>query len=384
MKQTVLLAVTGMSPAILTQTIWALSCNRPRTIPDRVVVITTAAGKEALAKELLTVRDNVGGETLWNALRKAVLGRKAFSTPKLLLEEICVVSLPDAQSGRSCPLEDIRTARENQAVADYVLETVLRFTENPEVEIVASLAGGWKTLGALLYACLSMLGRPGDRITHVLLSPEYEGPLEPKFYFPGQPIQELWTPDGAILLAKNAGVELADVPFVCLRNLFPREFGQFPGSFMSLVHLYQSRIGMEQPNVSVELDQEHSVLRVGKDSIPLTFMEHAFLCFLAQRAQEGEPPLHGQKSVANQFQGFLDNWAKIHPELDQARGGDAWRKNLDTDDIKKLLSRIRKKVQSSGHADVAQFLFPLRGPVGFRKPIRFRPKATVSVKQEEG
>ena len=41
--QVVLLAVTGMTPAVLTETVWALARQDPPVIPDRVVVVTTKA-----------------------------------------------------------------------------------------------------------------------------------------------------------------------------------------------------------------------------------------------------------------------------------------------------------------------------------------------------
>ena len=42
-SEIVLLAVTGMSPAVLTETVWALAQERPPIIPNRVVVLTTLA-----------------------------------------------------------------------------------------------------------------------------------------------------------------------------------------------------------------------------------------------------------------------------------------------------------------------------------------------------
>jgi hypothetical protein len=38
--EVVLLAVTGMSPAILTETIWALAQENPPILPDRIAVLT--------------------------------------------------------------------------------------------------------------------------------------------------------------------------------------------------------------------------------------------------------------------------------------------------------------------------------------------------------
>src|SRR3990167_7844235 len=64
----VLIAVTGESPAILTETVWALAHEKPRVRPHRVIAITTTRGRERLKAELLE-------SGIWKALRKE-LGAK--------------------------------------------------------------------------------------------------------------------------------------------------------------------------------------------------------------------------------------------------------------------------------------------------------------------
>ncbi len=49
---TTLVAVSGMSPAILTETLWALGQEEPPVVPDEVVVITTSAGEADLRHAL--------------------------------------------------------------------------------------------------------------------------------------------------------------------------------------------------------------------------------------------------------------------------------------------------------------------------------------------
>ncbi len=49
LNQTILLAVTGMSPAVLTETVWALAQERPPMVPDRVVAVAAQKAKRLLA-----------------------------------------------------------------------------------------------------------------------------------------------------------------------------------------------------------------------------------------------------------------------------------------------------------------------------------------------
>jgi CRISPR-associated protein (TIGR02584 family) len=43
-----------MSPGVITETVWALTHEKPPLIPDRVVAVTTRAGREAIQRELFT------------------------------------------------------------------------------------------------------------------------------------------------------------------------------------------------------------------------------------------------------------------------------------------------------------------------------------------
>ena len=79
---TILLAVTGMSPAVLTETVWALAQEKEPVIPDRVVVITTISGRQAIERELL-MPARPDARTVWQELRRAVLGKAAERDPRL-------------------------------------------------------------------------------------------------------------------------------------------------------------------------------------------------------------------------------------------------------------------------------------------------------------
>ena len=52
----VLLALLGMSPAVLTETVWALAHENPPILPDRIGVITTRPGRDKIKKILFDDR----------------------------------------------------------------------------------------------------------------------------------------------------------------------------------------------------------------------------------------------------------------------------------------------------------------------------------------
>src|SRR5205814_2260370 len=119
----------------------------------------------------------------------------------------------------------------NDAAAEMILDEVRRFTSNDDTRLIASIAGGRKTMGALLHAAMSLLGRRQDRLTHVLVNEPFDHPgLRPKFFFPGQPgtRHELRLPDGRLEVVPTAQArpELAEVPFAALHYLFREHLGR--------------------------------------------------------------------------------------------------------------------------------------------------------------
>jgi CRISPR-associated protein (TIGR02584 family) len=62
----VLFAVTGMTPAVLTETVWALAHETPPVLPHRIVVVTTTAGRDVLRRQLL---DDSTAPAVWDGLR---------------------------------------------------------------------------------------------------------------------------------------------------------------------------------------------------------------------------------------------------------------------------------------------------------------------------
>ena len=67
-KRTILIAGMGTSPAVLTETVWALCHQKKPMVPDEIVVLVTKSGKERLCAELLT-----GEKSIWEKMLAALL-----------------------------------------------------------------------------------------------------------------------------------------------------------------------------------------------------------------------------------------------------------------------------------------------------------------------
>ena len=367
----VLLAVTGMSPAILTETIWALAHPARGVeplIPNRIAAITTLPGKGRINDELFKTSPDYGSLSVWQALRRAILGPTFETDSRLNLDTVQVIARRDPKLGRSFPLEDIRTPADNEVAADFILEELRKLTENADTRVIASLAGGRKTMGALLYAALSLLGRPQDRLTHVLVSEPFEDPgLLPRFYFPAQPETLHQHPrSGAVHRSDAAQLWLADVPFVRLRELFPKQLGRYPGTFSSIVRTYSERIEEISGPPEVVVDDADLSLRVNGVRVVLAPREFALFSFLMERCLEGAPPYRQQKDSVDDFNGWLAVWGKrFDPFTRQREVFETWRLPSE-EDLRKQVSAVRKKFQTAGLGRFEPYLLPQRGAFGLR------------------
>jgi len=365
-KEIILFAVTGMSPAILTETVWALAHEIPSVVPDRVVVVTTLAGRAGIVRELLEPRPAIKHTCLWDDLMAALEKQKINTRHKLRFgatgSDIRVFAALDPKTGRTRELEDIRTKKENEAAADFLLETLRGFTENVDCQVVASMAGGRKTMGALLYACVSLIGRETDRLTHVLVDEPFDDPrLEPRFYFPAQRDSKLRRVDGKIFDSRKAEISLADVPYVPLRNLFERDLTRRPGSFARLVEEASQKLSTVPPGeMVVGIDQP----QITVDGLTLRFAprEHVLIIQLARDCLEGRPayPDHPRAHAAyektamalrEQVSDAFHDWRSDIP------------KTTNSDDIRKIISSIRSKLKKAGGgaARLERFLDSSRG-----------------------
>lgn len=271
----ILLAVTGLTPQVVTETLYALAVRQDAPwVPTEIHLITTTTGAENARLNLLA------GEGWFHRLvRDYALPPIAFST-----EHIHV--LPDAD-GR--PLDDIRTPEQNTLAADFITETVRRMTQTPDTELHVSIAGGRKTMGYYLGYALSLYGRPQDRLSHVLVSEPYE--TNRAFYYPtpyDHPIHARQGNKEVSVDARYARVELADIPFVRLRDGLPKELLQGKASFSRTV--VAAHCGDRRPELVIDLKRQTA--RAGGEALKLTAQTFALLAWMARRRKQGAGPVH--------------------------------------------------------------------------------------------
>jgi CRISPR-associated protein (TIGR02584 family) len=262
-----LFCVTGLTPQIVTETLYGLCVQQqPAWIPDRVVVLTTTEGKKRILEQLL---DKAGG---WFDAFCADYGLSG----RILFDASCVI-VPMEKSGTA--LGDVRTAADNACMGDAIAHTIHSLTQQYDA-LHVSIAGGRKTMGYYAGSALSLYGRPQDRMSHVLVNEPFE--QAPAFYFPPAVPVPVVLRDGSTMSSSKAQVVLADIPFLRLGGLTAPSLQACPISFESLVAQVQNAV---RP-IWLNLDLTQYTVHTGAGTLrlePSAFTVYAWFVMARQR-----------------------------------------------------------------------------------------------------
>lgn len=364
--KTILVAVSGMSPAIITETLWKLADESPPVVPDDVVVITTIKGELDIDQQLLKPSKEWKNKSVWTHLRKDIFtkARLPKDCPKLQLS-VRVIELPDAKSGVKTKAHDLRSEQENAEAADFILQTLSPLTEATDHHVIASIAGGRKTMGALLYASMSLVAKETDRVTHVLVSDPFD--TTRGFFYPAQIVQtlqsfDLRTKSTHPVNARDASIELADIPFVPLRNGF-KELNEKSLSFGALVNRYSHELKQsKQGPPVVHINTVTGILEVEQRPLKLAGRDLLVAWFLLERAKAGKEHYRNRDDAAKEAKVWHEEWKKKHPAHQAASRMSGL---LSADDITKSLHSLRSKLTTKGLKDCIRYLAPDRSRIGF-------------------
>ncbi len=355
----ILLCVSGLSPQIVTETVYALAVvGEPRFVPTEIHLLTTADGAEQVRLTLLSEKPGWFHRLC-----------RDYGLPDICFTLDTIHILHDAE-GR--PLRDIRQRADNEAIADAITAKVRELTADPHGAIHASIAGGRKTMGFYLGYALSLFGRPQDRLSHVLISNPFESNRD--FFYPTPRERVIYTADGQSLDASDATVMLADIPFVRLRDGLQEVLLEPGASFGDVVR--QAQRNLAAP--SLTLDSAGCRVCCGETAVRLTPISFAWLAWFARRALVRLPPLHWKRIGPVDVEAFLaehkaalnDPLADDQHPLIAARREEGITKEFfeeRTSKLKKELSRVlghrsalSYAVQRQGTARLAGYALDLR------------------------
>lgn len=360
-KRTILIAGMGTSPAVLTETVWALCHQKNPMVPDEIVVLVTKSGKERLCDELLS-----GEKSVWGQMLAALKKDKIKIDGKLIFGDTSIRVIPDE---RGNGIADLRSGDDNLRAADFMLQQVRQYTESPDTVVLASIAGGRKTMSALLFSCMSLLGREDDKVFHVLLPPEFEGGVEPPMYYPVKGVTYVNRRTKAKYKSDKYKSELFEVPFVRMRGWYQEKFKTIPPTYRTLIEKVQDAAPKAVVYPKIEIDAANGTVKMNGVHVALSKTNFAALYLIAN----GCPMKDLHAKLVELHNGHSDSRCDW---LDTFREGSRFANIDDIDDLRKTLSELRKKLQSAGFVN-AETLVPQRG-----NPVTF-PMVKVSCRNME-
>jgi CRISPR-associated protein (TIGR02584 family) len=250
----VLIALCGLTPQVVTETLWALGQQRPAIVPEKVWIITTRSGREECER------------LLFGKNGKLACYLREYPSPQTVqCGPTTVITLKGSDER---PIEDLRTQEDNLAVADQLAARIRDLTADRNIRLHCSVAGGRKTMGVLLAAVLQVYGRPDDRLYHVLVSPEFES--QPEFFYIPKRHRLLALGKGKQLDTRKARVELAEIPYVRLRAFLSQELLKGSLPFTELVALAQKELRVLERTEPVKVDIAGHRLVIGDAKVTLT------------------------------------------------------------------------------------------------------------------
>lgn len=296
MTSHILISLCGTSPAVVTETVFMLA--KAGDPPDKVVVITTVRGERCLKKELID-------SGIWALLKKNLQQEISFS-----LNHEHLRLLPDDDGNAA----DVTNSRSVDRAASFILDVLRQYTENPDVKVTFSIAGGRKSMSAVSALCMSLLGRRGDRLCHILVDAPFDDPaLIPKFYFPVVG-QEHVDREGKVFSSTAANLELSYLPFVHCRYLIENELKRLPGDYSRMVALANSNAEQFETPSELELDPAELTVRIGAREFQLQLQKFLLYWMLAERKSNGQDYLYHRKDLCEEFEHFLKQAQKTLPQ----------------------------------------------------------------------
>lgn len=262
----IFLFVSGRTPQIITETLFFFAVQQnPPIIPHEIHVVTTTEGRALILQHLLTPET---GHFARLCLEYG-LGNDNIRFSADTIEVICDTT--------GNPLSDIRTDADNRAAADLITAKVRALTADPSTRLVASMAGGRKTMGLYLGFALQFYGRPQDRLTHVLVNPaQLEN--DPQFFYPPSSTAR---PQSA---AAQAGtIAVAEVPFLLLGRKLPVLLDRLDLGYASVVDQSQQEVNLLTTLRPLFLERLGRQLRVGASVVKLAGLEFTLYCFIVRR-----------------------------------------------------------------------------------------------------
>ncbi|HXH13073.1 MAG TPA: CRISPR-associated ring nuclease Csm6 [Alphaproteobacteria bacterium] len=335
----ILVAVAGLTPQVITETLYYLTQVRdPPVGIAEIHILTTRPGRERIRTDLLTP-DHGRFYTF--------CAEYGLDPSTIAFDDAHIQVLTDVVG---VPLEDIRTAADSAAVADQILACIRRLTDDPTTRLHCSLAGGRKTLSVLLGFALQLYGRVQDSLLHVLIREELEG--HTAFFYPPKRPTLIQTRNGQMVEAHRVQVEVAEIPYVRLREKLATDMSQMTPGFAPTIDRLQRTLDALPDLPPLVIEPAARKVGIGTIQIPLEPMEIVLYTQLALAKMRREGRGDGFLSV-KELNGKRDAMLRRYQQLYGPYSGhvenlrQAWEKRIPPARLRSRFSKISRKIRQA-------------------------------------
>lgn len=333
----ILLSVTGMSPAVVTETLYALVTEK-NFIPTEIQVITTIQGRNKLLSALLGIEAE--RKERKGALQEFIEDYGSqYGFDHIHFNEDCIHIIEDT-NGEQLP--DIRTPKENEHAANSIVQLVGKLCQDDKTQLHVSIAGGRKTMGFFMGYALSLYGREQDSLSHVLVDEEFET-LSNFYYRKPKEYRIVNEKNGKELDASQANIMLAEIPWVRLGLGVSEELLKNTISYSDSVNKAQQIL--DTPSLKFLAPVEGRKVQFGSQIVALSPRGYSLLLSLVISKLQGWQyvPHREQKRITELYFAIYDMLTFDNDHIKE--------RLADFDELKNVLSEsrtdIRKKVKQT-------------------------------------
>lgn len=319
----ILICVSGLTPQIVTETLFCLAVKEKVPI-DEIFVLTTKRGREVILgrdKHPATPKTPLKKE-IENLCKLYKIKKPVFTED----ENHIIVAKEE-----SIELSDIRSDKDNILFPNKVSEFLRTKTADPESKLYCSITGGRKSMSVHIANALSIFAREQDKLLHVLTKEENEF----KGFYP--------------VNKKEANdLELSEIPFVRLRSLLStglKDQNILSSNFIDIVEQTQKQLKILSPGSKLVLDIEKREIRNNNGKISLEPLEFLFyFCFVDSKTK-GVPNISVQQFLSDETKiQFIEYFAEYFPSY-YIKEKKWYNKGFSKEDFRIKRSKVNAKIK---------------------------------------
>jgi len=322
MQKNILIAVSGLTPQIITETLYCLAVKKKIQI-DELYIITTSKGRDII----------FGTDEEFNIKRK-------YPPLKREIKRLCdtyKIKFPKFDNNdnhiitakeQSTDLYDIRNDKHNKLFPNKVCEFIKDKTRIKETILHCSISGGRKTMSVDLAFALSLFGKQEDKLYHVLIDEK----LEFSKFFPENK-------------KEDALLEIAEIPYVKLRPLIAEqtENKAFKSmSYTDIVNYMQRQLKIKSSDKLYISKKRNEIWFGENERVKMLPKELMMYTYFIERKNSGFPSLH-INDIAKEF----------------------YNDSKEVDNVYTKISKINNHIRKAINDIDTESIFMIMGPAEF-------------------